>query len=176
MLQRVEVAELSDVGCDAPVVKVAGRFIQLLVLWHWSDDVFLKPSWEGFDRLASYCGLSVDVEDVGSTPRAIAFGEPGDCAVVQQLDPFDGSVDAVAVADGESREAFVLFIPRGYLLPSLLLKSLELLVKVSDGLSILILLLVMDPIPLPNGLYKGFSEATEPDRVVDIETLDEVSS
>ena len=85
-------------------------------------------------------------------------------------------MDAVAVADGEPGEAFVLFISRGYLLPSLLLKSLEPLVKVSDGLSILILLLMMDPIPLPDGLYELFSEGAESDWVVDIEPLDDVSS
>ena len=175
LLQCVEVAESSNVCCNAPVVEVAGRFIQLLVLRHQPDDALLEPSWEGLDWLASYCGLSVDVEDMGSTSWTVAFGEPGDCAIVQQLDPFDGLMDAIAVADGESGEAFVLFIPWGYLFPSLLLELLKPLVKVSDGFGILLLFLVMDPVALTDGLYELFSEIAEPDWIVDVEPLDNVS-
>ena len=97
--------------------------------------------------------LGIDVENVRGAARAIAFHEAGHRTVVQQLDPLDGLVDAVAVANGEEGETFVLFISRGYLLPSLLLKFLQSLVEVSDGARILILLLVIDPISLPNGLY-----------------------
>ena len=84
-------------------------------------------------------------------------------------------MDTVAVANGEAGEAFVFFIPWQYFLPGLFLKPLEPLVKVSDGLCILVLFLVMDSISLSNGLYEGLSEVTEPDWVIDVETLDEVS-
>ena len=175
MLQRVKVAEPSDIGRDPPVVEVVGCLIQLLVLQHWSNDAFLKPGREGLDQLASHCGLSIDVKDVRGTPRTVTFCEPGDRAVVQQLDPFDRPVDAIAVADGETGEAFVFFVSRGYLLPGLFLEPFEPLMKVGDGLYILLLLLVMDPVPLSNGLYEGLSEVAEPDWVSDVKTLDEVS-
>ena len=125
MFQSVEVAESGDVGCNAPVVEVAGRFVQFLVLRHRPDDAFFKPSWEGFNWLASHCGLGVNVEDVRGTPWAVAFGESGYGAVVQQFDPLDGPVDAVAVADCEAGETLVLFVPGGYLLSCLLLESLQ---------------------------------------------------
>ena len=112
---------------------------------------------------------------VGGASRAVAFGESGDGAVVQQLDPFDGSVDAVAVADSEAWKTFVFFIPRGYLLPSFLLEPLKSLVEVSDGLRILILLLVMNPVVLVDGLNELLGKGAEPDRVVDVESLDDVS-
>ena len=111
---------------------------------------------------------------MGGTPRTVAFGEPGNGTVVQQFDPLDGSVDAVAIADGKAGEAFVFFIPQGYLLPGLFLESLEPLMKVSDGLCILFLFLVVDPIPLPNGLYERLGEIAEPNWVRDVETLDKV--
>ena len=112
---------------------------------------------------------------MGGAAWAVAFGETGDCTVVQQFDPFDRSMDAVAIADGEMGEAFVLFIPRRYLLPGLLLKAFEPLVKVSNGLCILLLFLMMDPVPLSNGLYKGLGKAAEPDWVSNVKALDEVS-
>ena len=146
-----------------------------MVLRHRSDDALFKPGREGFDRLAPHCGLSVDVENMRGTPWSISFGEPRDRAVVQQLDPLDGSVDAAVVADGEPGEAFVFFIPRGYLFPSLLLESFKFLVKVSDGLCILVLLLVMDSVALADGLYKLLREVAEPDWVVEVESLDDVS-
>ena len=111
---------------------------------------------------------------MGGTPWAVAFSEPGDCAVVQQLDPLDRSMDAVAVADGEAGEAFVFFIPWGYLLPSLLLEALQSLVEVSNGLRILVLLLVMDPILLPDGSDERLGEVVESDRIVNVESLNEV--
>ena len=137
--------------------------------------MLLEPGWQGLDRLASYCGLGVDVKNVRGTSWAIAFGESGDCAVVQQFDPFDWSVDAVTVADCKTGKALVLFISRRYLLPSLFLELLESLVKVSNGLCILLLFLMMDSVSLTDGLYELFSEITEPDWVVDVEPLDDVS-
>ena len=84
-------------------------------------------------------------------------------------------MDAIAVADGKTWETLIFFVPWGYLLPSLLLEPLESLVKVSDSLRILVLLLVMDPVTLADGLYELFSEVVEPDWVLDIEPLDNVS-
>ena len=115
------------------------------------------------------------MEDMRGTPWTIAFGEPRDSTVVQQFDPLDGAMDAIAVADGEAREALVFFIPRGYLFPCLLLKAFESLVEVGDSLRILFLFLMMDPIPLADGLYKLLGEVAEPDQVVDIEPLNDVS-
>ena len=175
LLQCVEVAEPSDISCDSPVVEFAGRFVQLLVLQHRADDVLFKPSQQGFNQLASCCGLSIDMEDVGGTPQAVAFGEPRDHAVVQQFDPFDGSVDTVAVADGETRETLVFLIPWGYLFPGLLLELLEPLVKVSNGLCILLLFLMMDSVLLSNGLYERLGEVAESDWVVDVKALNDVS-
>ena len=83
LLQRVEVAESGNVGGDAPVVEFASRFVQLVVLRHWSDDTFFEPSREGFNRLAPHCWLGVNMEDVRGTSRTVVFGEPGYCAVVQ---------------------------------------------------------------------------------------------
>ena len=85
-------------------------------------------------------------------------------------------MDSVAVGNGEEREAFVFLIPGGYLLPGLLLKPFQSLVEVSNGLRILFLLLVVDSVPLLDGLYKGLGNTAEPDWVVDIEPLDDVSS
>ena len=84
-------------------------------------------------------------------------------------------MDAVAIADGETREAFVFFIPRGYLLPGLLLKTFKSLVEVSDGLRILLLFLVMDPVPLSDSLYERLGEAAESDRVHDVEALHDIA-
>ena len=115
--------------------------------------------------MPSNCGLCVNVENVRGTPRAVSFSESRDRAVIQQLDPFDGPVNAVAVADGEPGEALVFLISRGNLLPGLLLKSFEPLVKVSDGLSILFHIPVMDPVPLFDGFNEGRSELAKSDRV-----------
>ena len=115
------------------------------------------------------------MEDMGGTPWAVAFGESGDGAVVQQLDPFDGSVDPVAIADGEAGEAFVFFIPQGYLLPGLFLEALQSLVKVSNGLCVFFHIPVMDSISLFDGLDEGRGELTESDGVPDVKALYEVS-
>ena len=176
LLQRVEVAESGDVSCNSPVVQFASCLVQLMILWHRANDPFFKPGWEGLDWLTSYCGLGVNVKNVRGTPRPIPFGESRYRTVVQQFDPLDGTMDAVTVADSKAREAFILFVSRGYLLPGLLLESFELLVKVSDCFSILVLLLVVDPISLPDGLYELFGEVTEPDWVMDVKPLDDVSS
>ena len=72
-------------------------------------------------------------------------------------------------------EAFVLFIPRGYLLPGFLLKSFKPLVKVSDGLGILFHIPVVNPVPLLDGFNEGRGELTKSDRVADIKALYEVS-
>ena len=109
------------------------------------------------------------------TPWSVAFGEAGDCAVVQQLDPFDRPVDAVAVADGEPRETFVLFVPRGYLFPSLFLESLKFLVEVSDGLGVLLHISVMDSVPLLDGFNQRCGKLAKLDGIPDVETLYEVS-
>ena len=114
------------------------------------------------------------MEDMRGTPWAVAFGEPRDCAIVQQFDPLDGPVDAVAVANGKAGETFIFFIPRGYLLLGLFLKLFEPLMKVSDGLCILFLLLVIDPVLLSNSLDEGFGEAAESDWVVDVEAFNDV--
>ena len=174
LFQGVEVTESGDVSRNAPVVEVAGRFVQFLVLRHRPDDAFFEPSREGLDRLALYCGLGINVENVRGTPWAVAFGEPRHSAVVQQLDPLDGSMDAVAVTNGEAREAFVFFIPRGYLLPSLLLELLKFLVEVSDGLGILLLFLEVDSVALADGLDELLDEVAEPNWVVDVEPLNDV--
>ena len=115
------------------------------------------------------------MEDVRGTPRPVAFGEPRNCAVVQKFDPFDRSVDAVAVADGEAGEAFVLFIPGGYFLPCFLLKSLKSLVEVSDSLGVLLHIPVMDPVLLLDGFDEGRGELAKSDRIPDVKTLYEVS-
>ena len=166
----------SDVSCDPPIVEVMGCFVQILILWHGPDDAFLEPGQKGLDWLALYCGLSIDVEDVRGTPWAVVFGEPGDRAVVQQFDPFDGPMDTVAVADGEARKAFVFFIPGGYPLPSFFLETFEPLMKVSDGFRILLLFLMMNSVSLADGLYELLSEVAESDRVVDVKPLNDVSS
>ena len=165
-----------DISSDPPVVELSGHFVQLVVLWHGSNDAFSEPGGKGFHRLTLHCRLGVDVENVGSTAQTVAFGEAGDCAVVQELDPFDGTVDAVAVADGEIGKTFVLFIPGGYLLPGLFLKALQSLVKVSNGFRVLLLFLVVNPVLLPDGVNEGLSEVAESDWVVDIEPLNDVSS
>ena len=116
------------------------------------------------------------MEDVGSAAGAVAFGEPRDCTVVQELDPFDGSVDAVAVADRKIREALILFIPRGYLLPSLFLEALQPFMEVHNGVREVVLLLFVDPVVLPNGVYEQLCDTPEPDWVIGIESLNDVSS
>ena len=115
------------------------------------------------------------MEDMGGTPWAVAFSEPRDCAIVQQLDPFDRSVDSIAIADGETREALILLISWRYLLPGLLLKAFEPLMKVSDGLGILFHIPVVDSVPLLDGLDKGRGELAESDRVADVKALNKVS-
>ena len=175
LFQRVEVAKPSNIGCDPPIVELVGCLVYFVILRHRSDDAFFKPGREGFNRLASCCRLSIDVEDVRGTSQAVAFGECGNCAIVQQLDPFDGSMDAVAVADSKAGEAFVFFIPWGYLLPCLLLESFQSLVKISNGLRILLLLLMADPVLLPDGLNEGLGEVAESDWVVDVKALNDVS-
>ena len=77
-----------------------------MILQHWPNNAFLEPGRKGFHGLPSGHGLGIDVEDMRGATRAVAFSKAGDCAVVQQLDPFDGLVDAVAVADSEVGEAF----------------------------------------------------------------------
>ena len=175
LLQGVKVAESGDIGRNAPVVELAGRLVQFMVLWHWSDNALFEPGGEGFDRLASNGGLRINVEDMGGTPWTVAFSEPRDCAVVQELDPFDGSVDTIAVADGEPGEAFVLFVPQRYLLPSFFLESFESLMEVSNSFGVLFHVPVVDPVSLLDGLDKRCGELTESDWVTDVEALYEVS-
>ena len=175
LLKRVKVPQSGNVCGDPPIVELTGRFIQFVILRHWSDDVLSEPDGESLHGLPSSRRLGVDVEDVWGAAGTVSFGESGYCTVVKEFDPFDGSVNAVAVADGETREAFILLVSGGYLFPSLLLKPFEPLVKISDGLSVLLLLLVMNRVPLPDGPNKGLSETAEPDRVVDVEALNEVS-
>ena len=126
--------------------------------------------------MSSGSGLGIDVKDVRGATGAVAFSEAGNCAVVQQLDPLDRLVNAVAVANREPREALVFFVSWGYLFPGLLLEPFQPLVKVSNGLCILFHLLVVDPVALADGLYKLFGEVAEPGQVVDVEPLDDVSS
>ena len=146
-----------------------------MILRHWSDDALSEPGRKSLHGLPSSCRLSIDVKDVRGAAGAVSFGESGHHTVVKKLDPLDGSVNTIAIADGEIREALILLIPRGYLFPSLLLKAFEPLVKVSDGLCILLLFLMMDHVPLLDGPYEGLSETAEPDQVADIGALNEVS-
>ena len=176
LLQGVEVSQSGDVSGDSPVIEFLGRFVQLVVLRHRPDDTFSEPGGKSFHGLTPHCRLGVDVEDVGSAAGTIAFSEPRDCAVVQELDPFDGPMDAVAVADGEVGEAFVFLVPWGYLLPRFFLESLQSLMEVSNSFCVLILLLLVDPISLPNGVYEGLGDTAEPNWVVDVESLDDISS
>ena len=83
-------------------------------------------------------------------------------------------MDAIAITNREAREAFVLFIPGGYLLPSFFLEPFESLVKVSDGFSILLHVLVVDPVPLLDRFNEGRGELAESDGVSDVEALYEV--
>ena len=85
-------------------------------------------------------------------------------------------MDAVAVANCKEGKTLIFLIPGGCLLLGLLLESLQFLMKVSNRFCILFLLLVVDPVPLSDGLYEGLSKAAEPNQVVDVESLDEVSS
>ena len=126
--------------------------------------------------MSSCCGLGIDVENMRGAARAVAFREAGHGTVVQQLNPLDGSVDAVAVANSEKGETFILFISRGYPLPSLLLEFFQFLIEVSNGARILILLLVMDPIPLPNGLYERLCDCSKSDWVFEIEPMKDIGS
>ena len=175
LLQRFKIAESSDVGSDTPIVKFAGRFVQLLILRHGSDDAFFEPCREGLDRLALHCGLSVDVKDVRGASRPVAFGESRDCAVVQELDPFDGPMDAIAIADCKAGEAFILLIPGGYLFPRFFLEMLESLVEVSDSLSVLFHIPVMGSVLLLDSFDEGCGELAKSDGISDVETLYEVS-
>ena len=146
-----------------------------MILRHGSNDTLGEPGGKGFHGLTLYCRLGIDVEDMGGAARAVSFSESQDRAVVQKFDLFDRTVDTIAVANGEVREAFVLFIPRRYLFPGLFLELLQSLLEVSNGLCILLLFLMVDPVSLPDGLNEGFGEAAEPNWVIDVESLDEVS-
>ena len=70
---------------------------------------------------------------MGGTTWAVAFCEAGHRIVVQQFYPLDRLVYTIAVADGEKGEAFVFFVPGGYLLPCLFLESLQFLMEVVAG-------------------------------------------
>ena len=94
------------------------------------------------------------MENVRGAAQAISFSEARHCTVVQQLDPLDRLVNAIAVTNGEERKAFVFFVARWYPLLCLLLESLQFLVEVSNGTCILILFLVVDPVPLSDSLYE----------------------
>ena len=83
LLQRVEVLNPGDVSSDAPVVELMCRFIQCMILRHWSDNALFEPCREGFHWLSPRCRLGIDVEDVRSAAGAITFSEAEDCAVVQ---------------------------------------------------------------------------------------------
>ena len=175
LLQGVKILQSGDISSDSPVIEFPGRFVQFVVLWHGSDDVFDEPGGKSFHGLTPHCGLGINVENMGSAAGAVAFCESRDCTVVQELDPFDGPMDTVAVADSEVREAFVFLVPRGYLLPCFLLKPLQPLMEVSDSVCKLILFLLVDPVPLLDGVYEGLRDAAEPNWVVDVESLDDVS-
>ena len=84
-------------------------------------------------------------------------------------------VDSIAIADCETGKTFVFLIPWGYLLPGLFLKAFEPLMKVGDGLGILLHIPVVDSIPLLDGFDEGRGELAEPDRIADVKSLYEVS-
>ena len=89
---------------------------------HRPNDKLLEPGRQGFGQLGSYLGLSIDVVNVGGTSWTIVFGEGRNCAVVQQFDPFGGSVYAIALVNGEQGKAVVLFIARQHMLSGFFLE------------------------------------------------------
>ena len=92
--------------------------------------------------------------NVGGTSWTIVFGEGGNCAVVQQFDPFGGLVYTIALVNGEQGEAVVLFIARQHMLSGFFLEFSQLFMELHDGGHVLILLLVVNSVLVSNSLYK----------------------
>ena len=101
LLEHVVIAHPGNVSGNPPVVELASCFIKGVVLWHWADGELFEPCRQWLHWLTSSSGLGVDVEDVGSASQAVVLGKGRDCAVVQELDPLDGSMDAIALGNHE---------------------------------------------------------------------------
>ena len=83
-------------------------------------------------------------------------------------------MDTIALVNGEQGKAVVFFIPRWHVVVGFLSEFGQLLMEISNCSGILILLLMMEPIPVSDGLDEQFGNAPEPDQVVDVEALDEI--
>ena len=154
MFECVVITDPGNVSGNSLVVKLAGSFIERLVLWHWPDDEFFEPGRQGLHRLASCLGLGVYVIDVGGTSWSVILSKDQDCAVVQQFDPLGGPEYTIALVHSEQGKAVVFFIARWYVFPSLLLEFSQFFVELCNGDCILVLLLMVKSVPVPNSLYE----------------------
>jgi hypothetical protein len=96
-LQAVfEVAIVEEIHLDAPVIKLIRCFYQHKEVGGWSGEYTLQPSWEWLHRLGGSAGLSIDLDEVRATARAIVYSEYGEHTLVEHFDPFGGVMEPIA--------------------------------------------------------------------------------
>lgn len=78
----VKVVVAHKICRDPPIFWFAGGFIECMILGMQAGEDGLEPDWEWLHWLCSHSGLSINVEDVGSTSGAILGGEGGNHARV----------------------------------------------------------------------------------------------
>ena len=83
-------------------------------------------------------------------------------------------MDPIASGNREKGKMLIFLIPGWHFLPSFFLEPLQSLVEVSNDACILILFLMVDSIPLSNGLYERLCDCLKSDWVVEVETVEDI--
>ena len=98
---------------DPPIIELPRSFREGVECRRRPQKDTFQPDGKGFDRFGRCTGLGVDLDNVGSVPGTVVFGEAGHCALLQLFDPLDLPLKAVADVDGEPWVLGVEDIPLG---------------------------------------------------------------
>ena len=121
---------------DTPVVELPRSFRKGVERSRRPQEDAFQPDREGFDGFCHSARLGVDLDDVRGVPGTVVFGEAGHRALLQLLDPFDFSLEAVADVDSKTWVFGIEDIPLGASLKGVGVGLDEVLESIDSGIEL----------------------------------------
>jgi hypothetical protein len=114
----IELAEVSDLPSQPPVIKVTDVAVQVHEVAAWPNKEGVEPGWERFNgvffTMPNRVSLCIQVDNVRGLIRALLLMEPGNLTIFQLFNPFCWFEDSVTKRNEEVRDShIVLDIPVG---------------------------------------------------------------
>ena len=108
----IELAEVSDLPSQPPVIKVADVMLEVHEVAAWPNKEGMEPGGERFDgvffAMPNCVSLHIQVDNIRGLIRALLLMEPGDLTVFKLLDPFCWFEDPVAQGNEEVGDSPVI--------------------------------------------------------------------